>query len=125
MSRSDLSTFLMLFSFPPSFFEGKLLLLRVPTMAIDNSTDIFPNPALSAPSYFQSTYFWIILFLALLVSYRPFNSNRGKELPGLPVAGAHSVFEPEIVTRYRSVTQAWAVVDDGYRKVGSKFPLYL
>jgi hypothetical protein len=88
------------------------------------ATDIFHNPASFAASYLQPTYFWTTLVLVLLFSYGPFISNRGRKLPGIPVAGARSVLEPEIVTRYRSVTQAWAVVDDGYRKVGCLRSMY-
>jgi hypothetical protein len=93
-------------------------------MTFNNGTDIFHNPASFAASYLQPTYFWMTLILVLLFSYGPFISNRGRKLPGIPVAGARSVLEPEIVTRYRSVTQAWAVVDDGYRKVGCPSTMY-
>jgi hypothetical protein len=87
-------------------------------------SDTFHAPVSFAASYLQPTYFWTTLVLVLLFSYGPFISNRGRKLPGIPVAGARSVLEPEIVTRYRSVTQAWAVVDDGYRKVGCPRPMY-
>jgi hypothetical protein len=93
-------------------------------MSFNDGTDIFHQATSFAPSYLQPTYFWMTLVLLLLFSYGPFISNRGRKLPGIPIAGARSVLEPEIVTRYRSVTQAWAVVDDGYRKVGCPRSIY-
>ena len=93
-------------------------------MSFNNGTDILHQAASFAASYMQPTYFWTTLILLLLFSYGPFISNRGRKLPGIPIAGAQSALEPEIVTRYRSVTQAWAVVDDGYRKVGCPRSIY-
>ena len=67
---------------------------------------------------FTSSYIGVILTLVALSSIKFFGTTRGKALPGVPIVGSQSRFEPTFITKCRFAMSGWSIVYEGYTKVG-------
>ena len=65
----------------------------------------------------KSTYICVILALVVLSFIPFFGDKRGKALPGVPIVGPQSWFEPLFITQCRFAMSGWSIVYEGYTKV--------
>lgn len=65
----------------------------------------------------KSTYICVILALVVLSFIRLSGDKRGKALPGVPIVGPQSWFEPLFITQCRFALSGWSIVYEGYTKV--------
>ena len=71
---------------------------------------LFPDPS-------RSTYICVILSLVAFSFIKFFGATRGKALPGVPIVGSQSWFEPVFITKCRFAMSGWSIVYEGYTKV--------
>lgn len=64
----------------------------------------------------KSTYICVILALVVLSFIPFFGDKRGKALPGVPIVGPQSWFEPLFITQCRFAMSGWSIVYEGYTK---------
>jgi len=70
----------------------------------------------------QSPYaacFGALIFLYALSIVIP-DTSRGNKLPGVPIVGSMSVFEPAWFTKLRFTLQGWDISYRGWKQVGHR-----
>ncbi|KAI5921045.1 cytochrome P450 [Camillea tinctor] len=82
-----------------------------------DSQDYLKN--FQSPSLVNILAFIIVVFVAF--GDLPSIGSRYRKLPGAPIVGAKSVFEPNWLTRYRFTISGWSVIQDGWKNAQSGF----
>jgi hypothetical protein len=79
---------------------------------------VFFSPGDVWDSFKSTAYIWISL-ASLVIYYSIPNTGGGKVLPGAPVVGAKSIFEPAWLTKLRFTSQGWQISHEGWLKVST------
>lgn len=67
---------------------------------------------------FSKAYSLTVFVIVILTIISRLGRKEGISIPGAPVVGAQSRWEPLLITKYRFPFGGWAVVYQGYKQVG-------